>query len=140
MVPPSRVHSVRVVFPAPECVQFRTPPQSPVAHDPLPLLSKVHSRRPQILPADHGIATVAVAVAPGSNSIPPGEVPLKTRGPWVADDAAQTVSEQLFLIVNVRVWATAGAATMAMMSRSKPACFMALQEPNCVFMRFSNLS
>src|SRR6266849_1530818 len=140
MVPPSRVHSVSVVFPAPECVQFRTPPQSPVAHDPLPLLSKVHSRRPQILPADHGIATVAVAVAPGSNSMPPDEVPLKTRGPWVADAAAQTVSEQLFLTVNVRVWAAAGAATMAMISRNRTARVMVLHEPNWVFMRSSNLS
>src|SRR5260370_17476764 len=121
MVPPSRAHSVSVVFPAPECAQFRTPPQSPVAHDPLPLLSKVQFRRPQILPADHGIATVAVAVAPGSNSMPPGEVPLKTRGPWVADAAPQTVSDQLFLTLNVRLWAPAPPPPRALMTITQPA-------------------
>jgi hypothetical protein len=123
-----------VVFPAPECVQFKTPPQSPVAQDPLPELSKVHFRRPQILPADHVAGTVVVAVAPGSNSIPPEEVPLKT-GTVLPDPATQTVSEQLFLTVNVRVWAAAEATTMAMMSRNRTACFFVLYEPSFVFTR-----
>jgi len=105
----------------------------------LPELSKVQFRRPQILPADHVSGTVVVADAPGSNSMPPEEVPLKT-GTVLPDPAAQTVSEQLFLTVNVRVWAATGAATMARMSGNRACRMMVLHKPGCVFMPSSNLS
>ncbi len=66
--------------------------------------------------------------------MPPEDVPLKT-GTELPDPATQTVSEHLFLTVNVRVWAAAGAATMAMTmtSRDRSARFMVLYEPSCVF-------
>jgi hypothetical protein len=71
------------------------------------VLSKVQFRRPQNLPATHGTGTVVVTVAPGGISRPPGE-PLKT-GVGLPAPATQTVSEQLFLMVNWRVWAAAEA-------------------------------
>jgi hypothetical protein len=69
-----------------------------VAHDPLPLLSKVQFRRPQNLPATHGAGTLVITLVPGAIANPPGE-PLKT-GVGVPAPANQTVSEQLFLMVN----------------------------------------
>jgi hypothetical protein len=97
-----------------------------VEHEPLPVLSKVQFLRPQILPAAHVLGTVVVVVAPGASSMPPESVPLKT-GTTLPAPATQTVSEQLFLIVNCRVWAFA-VTTAATMNRIKTADLVILSE------------
>src|SRR5258707_12662190 len=98
---PVRVNAARLVVPAPECWHWSSPPQSPVAQDPCPVLSKTHCRRPQKRPPTHGTGTEATTVALGSSSIPPAD-PLKT-GTGFPAPATQTVSVQLFVIVNCRV-------------------------------------
>lgn len=65
-----RVNSARLTGGEPPPVHFKMPPQSPVVHTPLPLLSKLQPVLAQNLPDQPGGA-VSGTDEPGGNGNPP---------------------------------------------------------------------